>query len=60
MLSPKVVDRVSKMFNDSISRHDGELLEAHFDWYVVELFDPRIPGQMYQELVPWARLQFKY
>jgi len=60
MLTLKQIERASKMFNDSINRHGDDLLTADFDWYVVELYDPRIPGEMYQQLVPWAKLVFKY
>lgn len=60
MLTFKQIERASKMFTDSVNRHEDELLTADFDWRVIELFDPRMPDQMYQQLVPWARLVFKY
>ncbi len=59
MLTSKQIERVSKMFTDSMNKHGDELRVCSLQWYTVELYDARYPDCLIQETVPWVYCEFK-
>lgn len=59
MLTPKMMDKACGMFTTMVNKHSDELREAHFDFYVLELYDARYPDQLIQQAVPWCSLYWR-